>query len=282
MQPDCQIKAEMEPCTNISKWIESNAMRGHYTFTKADVTEAFPEMTQNSIRIAISRQVAKKAIVSPWHNFYVIVPTEYKLKGVVPPSFYIDGLMQFLGCRYYVALLNAAEMYGAAHQRPQNFSVFVEGKNMRSGMKASTEMLLYRRKLLPMDFVRKFQTPTGYVNVSSPELTALDLVDSEQEVGGLTRVATVLAELVEEMHFQSTNAELLRCFPAPVVQRLGYLLECVLEEQTKADGLYELTQSESLRFRKVPLKASKDTQADDEVNKKWKVIVNQEIEIDEL
>jgi hypothetical protein len=56
----------------------------------------------------------------------------------------------------------------------------------------------------------------------------------------------------------------------------------VLEEQTKADGLYELTQSESLRFRKVPLKTSKDTQADDEVNKKWKVIVNQEIEIDEL
>ena len=29
----------MEPCTNISKWIESNAMRGHYTFTKADETE---------------------------------------------------------------------------------------------------------------------------------------------------------------------------------------------------------------------------------------------------
>ena len=29
----------MEPCTNISKWIESNAMRGHYTFTKADMTE---------------------------------------------------------------------------------------------------------------------------------------------------------------------------------------------------------------------------------------------------
>lgn len=272
----------MEPHINISKWIESKAMRGHYTFTKVDLTEAFPEMTQNSIRIAISRQVAKKTIVSPWHNFYVIVPMEYKLKGVVPPLFYIDGLMRFLGCNYYMALLNAAEMYGAAHQRPQNFSVFVEGKNMRSGVKASTEMLIYRRKQLPMGFVRKFQTTTGYINVSSPELTALDLVNSEQEVGGLTRVATVLAELVEETRFQSTCAELLRVFPAPVFQRLGYLLECVLEEQTKADDLFELTQSESLRFRKVPLKISKDIHANDEVNKKWKVIVNQEIEIDEL
>ena len=259
------------------------AMRGHFFFTKNDLCSAFPDKSPNAITRTITRLIAKKTIVSPWHNFYVIVPTEYKLKGIVPPVFYLDNLMHYLGCQYYVALLNAAEMYGAAHQRPQNFTVFIEGKAFHSGIKAGTEILLFKREQLPMNFTRKFQTQTGYVNVSSPELTALDLVNSEQAVGGLTRVATVLAELAEEIHFATVSPMLLGYFNTPVIQRLGYLLDTVLDEQEKSDELFALAQSANLHFRKVALKTSKEASNDDcELNKRWKIIVNQEIEIDEL
>ena len=272
----------MEEQKSIPKWIDSMSMRGHFFFTKNDLCSAFPDKSSNAITRTITRLIAKNSVVSPWHNFYVIVPTEYKLKGIVPPVFYLDNLMRYLGCQYYVALLNAAEMYGAAHQRPQNFTVFIEGKAFHSGIKAGTEILLFKREHLPMDFTRKFQTQTGYVNVSSPELTALDLVDSEQAVGGLTRVTTVLAELAEEIHFTAISPKLLDYFNTPVIQRLGYLLEAVLDEQEKSNELFALAKSANLRFRKVALKTTKEVSDDCELNKRWKIMVNQEIEIDEL
>ena len=272
----------MESFESIPKWLEAKAIRGHFVFTKSDLCSAFPNLSLNARKRAISRLIAKKTIVSPWQNFYVIIPMEYKLTGIVPPQFYLDQLMDFLDSEYYVALLNAAEYYGAAHQRPQNYAVFVGKKNLRSGIKAGSEILLYYRKHLPIDYIRKFQTTTGYLNVSSAELTALDLVDSEQEIGGLTRTATVLSELVEEINFTTAHQGVLRFFPVPVVQRLGYLLEVVLDEYEKAERMYALTQQVGLRFRKVALKSSKEINKSLEINRKWKVIVNQEIEIDEV
>ena len=272
----------MESFESLPKWIEARAIRGHFVFTKSDLCSAFPNLSLTARKRAVSRLIAKESIVSPWHNFYVIVPTEYKLTGVVPPQFYLDQLMAFLDTEYYVALLNAAEFYGAAHQRPQNYAVFVGRKNLRSGFKAGSEILLYCRKHLPIDYISKFQTTIGYLNVSSAELTALDLVDSEQEIGGLARTATVLSELVGEINFTSANQGVLRFFPVPVVQRLGYLLEVVLDEYEKAERLYALTQQLGLRFRKVALKSSKEINNSLKINRKWKVIVNQEIEIDEV
>ena len=120
------------------------------------------------------------------------------------------------------------------------------------------------------------------MNVASPELTALDLVYAEQDVGGLSRVATVLAELVEDIHFSTVRQDLIRFFSVSVVQRLGYLLDVVLEEREKADDLYALAEQEGLHIRKVTLKSSKATREEDEINCRWKIIVNQEIEVDEL
>lgn len=47
--------------------------------------------------------------------------------------------------------------------------------------------------------LKERNTESGYLKVSSPVLTASDLVQFEKRSGGITRVATVLNELVEEM-----------------------------------------------------------------------------------
>ena len=92
----------------LSDWIESREVRGYYTFTKEDIEKQFPSAGKVYIKTALYRLAAKAKIVSPWRNFYVIMPVEYSLKGVIPPVFYMDQLMSYLGKRYYVALLNAA------------------------------------------------------------------------------------------------------------------------------------------------------------------------------
>ena len=106
---------------NLSEWIENREMRGNYSFTKEDIEKQFPSLGKDYMKTYLSRLGTKAKIISPWRNFYVIMPIEYSLKGIIPPVFYMDQLMAYLDKKYYVALLNAAAFYGASHQRAQTF-----------------------------------------------------------------------------------------------------------------------------------------------------------------
>jgi predicted transcriptional regulator of viral defense system len=132
-----------------------------------------------------------------------------------------------------------------------------------------------------MAYVKQVKTQMGFMNVSSSDLTALDLVLNEEKVGGLSRVAEVLIELAENMHFDESNAEMLDFFNAPVIQRLGYLLD-LIEEHKLGDRLLMLAQKREKIFRKIRLKQSKPHTDDMAINSRWKVIINQEIETDEI
>ena len=125
-----------------------------------------------------------------------------------------------------------------------------------------------------MSYIERLEIPAGRLNISCPELTAVDLVAYQEHVGGLTRTATVLEELSLKL-----DAGFLKVASAPVFQRMGYLLDCVLEEDI-ADGLLALMKSGGMKMKAVPLRLG--TSVDNaEVDKKWKVIVNQKIEIDD-
>ena len=70
----------------LSDWIENREMRGYYTFTKEDIEKQFPSLGKDYMKTYLFRLTAKEKIISPWRNFYVIMPIEYSLKGVIPPS----------------------------------------------------------------------------------------------------------------------------------------------------------------------------------------------------
>lgn len=266
---------------SLQHWVDQQMIRGRYIYTKDDVLAQGLSQTDASLRTALSRLVKKGMIVSPWQNFYVAVPTEYRLRGEVPPSFYIDHLMKFLGREYYVSLLSAAALNGAGHQRAMVFQVTVNGAPIRSGIKNGVRLDFTLRNPLPMAYVKQVKTQMGFMNVSLPELTAFDLVLNEEKVGGLSRVAEVLMEMAENMHFYESNADILNFFNAPVIQRLGYLLD-LIEEHVLADRLLMLAQKQGKLFRKIRLKQSKYQTEEMEIDSRWKVIINQEIETDEI
>lgn len=266
---------------SLADWVVSQSLVGHYIFTLESIEKEFPDMSLQNRRVSLSRLVKKGTIMSPWRGFYVTVPTEYKLKGEVPPIFWMDALMKHLGRDYYVSLLSAAEFYGAAHQRPMTFSVMVQGTALRSGVKNGTELVFMRKESLSLEFVRKFPTQMGSLNVSSPELTALDLVDRPEAVGGLNRVSTVLSELVEQMDWEHTDSKILDRYSAPTVQRLGYILENVLDESKQAEALMSEVKEAGIDMRRVPLKLGRECK-DCAAYNRWNVVVNMEIEIDEI
>lgn len=266
---------------SIANWIERLAPSGRYTFSKKGLREAFPSMSAPAIDTALHRSVAKGRVFSPYRGFYVIVPEQYQLWNAVPQEVYLDSMMQHLQRKYYVSLLSAAERHGAAHQAPMELQVMVEPPVMHDKERKGYAIRYAERREIPMAYVERREVPSGWLNISCPELTAVDLVAYQEHIGGLARAATVLEELAAKLDFSKVDSDFLKTASAPVFQRLGYLLDCVLEESAVADGLLSLIKTGGLKMKTVPLKLGVKT-ASAEVNKKWKVVVNQNIETDEL
>lgn len=271
----------MQSSEHIQDWVEEQMLRGRYIFTREDTLGLGLPVTAASLNTILSRLVARGVVVSPWKNFYVTIPTEYRLRGVVPPTFYIDRLMNYLGRDYYVSLLSAAELNGAAHQRAMLFQVTVNGGSIRSSVKNGTRLDFTIRQKLPLPFVRKVKTQMGYMNVAGVELTALDLVAEQNKVGGLSRVAEVLVELCESMRWDEQKLQLLSYFGAPTIQRLGYLLEQI-DEVEQADALFALARQAGKSMRAEFLKQGASWDKSMSLNKRWKIISNYKIEIDEI
>lgn len=271
----------MERIEILQDWVIARMIRGQYIFTKEDVQHIGLLISDDALINSLVRMGKRGIIMSPWQNFYVTIPTEYKLKGIVPPSFYMDKLMKFLGRDYYVALMTAAAFEGAGHQRSMVFQVMVNGSSIRSGVKNGTRLEFTMRKNLPMQFVHQVKTQSGYMNVANAELTAFDIITEEKKVGGLSRATEVLIELAEKMKFDESKLPLLNFFTAAVIQRLGYLLDYI-DEINLANALYNLLQKSGKTIRKVPLKQSMPVETDMTVNNRWKVIENYELEIDEI
>lgn len=265
----------------LQKWVTNRMVSGQYIFTKEDVQSIGLQVSDDALINSLVRMKKRGIIMSPWQNFYVTIPTEYKLKGVVPPSFYIDRLMKFLGRDYYVALLTAAAFEGAGHQRSMVFQTMVNGGCIRSGIKNGTRLEFTVRRTLPMQFVHQVKTQSGYLNVADAELTALDIIAEEKKVGGLSRATEVLIELAEVMKLDESKLPLLGFYTTAVIQRLGYLLDYI-EETDLANKLYKLLTLTGKTFRMVPLKQSMPVEKNMPENKRWKVIENYELEIDEI
>jgi len=272
----------MNAYNKIKDWIEDLPKRGKGTFYKEELEQQFPNLTNHNIQMTLYRLALKKKIQSVWHGFFVIVLPEFGIKGIAPPTEYIDQLMKYLGKDYYVALLNAAEIYGAAHQAPQEFFVICNTTNLRNKIKKDVKINFVAKKVIPQKYVTQIMTNSGYINVSNPILTAYDLVCYIKSVGGINRVATIINDLAEKIRFTNVDKEFMQLFSPAVTQRLGYIFEELGFEEL-ANKLYRKTEIAGLKFRKAPLVIADITKdlLKYPVNDRWKLIINEQIDIDE-
>lgn len=210
------------PMPNALQFIDGLAERGRYDFTTGEAVAAIGGSVP-TVRAALRRLKAKGEIADPYRGFYVVVPPEYRRLGCLPADQFVPHLMTHLGEHYYVALLSAAELHGAAHQRPQRFQVMVK-TNRRSLDCGAVHVQFFARKDLDHTPVIEKNTPRGTLRVASQEATALELVGYADHSGGLDHVVSILAGLAEALDGRKLLAAALLC-PIAWVQRLGYLLE---------------------------------------------------------
>lgn len=261
----------------LESFIDEQRANGKYSFATEGLHSQLG-VSENALKKTLQRLKNQEAVVMVRRGFYVIVPPEYRAKGIIPTSFYVNDLMKFLNRDYYVALLNAAAYHGAAHQQPQDYSIITEGIALRSIKNDKVGIHFYIRKFWSKESIIKRKVDTGYINISSPELTALDLVSYYNEVGGFNRVATVIEELKETINPEKLVETAKLYDEISVVQRLGYVLECVLDENELSNALHKYL--ESIRHYPVLLRPQRKKPENMITGNKWKIVPNVEIEAD--
>lgn len=265
----------------LQKWIKDRAIHGFPTFSIEDVRETGMYSSEQILQNELYRLCSNKTIASVYRGFYVIIPVQYVLRGSVPATYYIDQLMAYLSKPYYVCMLSAAELLGAAHQRPQQFSVMTTFPKRRVVSTRNVIIDWFYREGLPEDALITKNTETGTIRISNPLLTAADLVQYQQHIGGLSRVATILEELSEQINIKSQFASLASFVKKVTWQRLGYILEHVVEENELADELYEQIRNLPGSLMYMPLSTSAENNTS-ERNSRWKININVQIEKDDL
>ncbi len=260
---------------DLSDFVDQLQASGRYTFHREEALSALG-VSDIALQSAARRLAAKGRICAPRRGFYVIVPVEYSQSGAPPPSWFIDDLMKFHRHPYYVGLLSAAVLHGAAHQQPQVFQVITD-TTLRPITVGRSRVRFFLKWHLSETPTTEVKTETGSMRVSTPEATALDLVRYVESAGQLGNVATVLSELSEKINpgklveAARTEVEL------SVVQRLGFLLEHFASPGVVAPLAEWLA---AKRPRPVPLRSERKPKVT-EKDSRWQILVNEKVEIDE-
>jgi predicted transcriptional regulator of viral defense system len=269
--------------SSLAQHLTNLQSEGRVTFTRDEAIAALG-ITEPAFLKAAARLQKRHRLLNPRHGFYVAVPPQFLTWKAPPPTWYIDALMHHEGRPYYVGLLKAAELHGATHQAVMEFQIVTDRQlpKIRAGRSWITFHFRKDMKSVHEGIIDR-QTETGTMKMSSPELTALDLLQYIHVAGGIDAVATVLADLGRKIDGEKL-ATLAKHFDRACVQRLGYLLNRVGHPE-RAQALHNyLSPIKPLGWVTLdPLKRGKKMSelTPVERNGRWHVLVQRHPQVDE-
>lgn len=265
----------------IKEWIINRERIGKSCFSREDVISAFPSMTIRAINTSLSYFAKKRLVERIQRGFYCVVPAHYALSNSIHPYYYIDDLMAWLNKPYYVALLSAASMWGASHQKVMITQVMTQLPQLNLATDRNVTIDWFYRKTISSEFLIAKNGENGKVLYSNAELTAVDLIRHAHRAGGFSFVATVLAELREATDFSNAAKGVFRTARIADIQRLGYIYDVVLGDEAQAAVIYEQLRAMAGELDSVLLSPTSHAEVQTK-NGKWKILVNTYIELDDL
>lgn len=134
-----------------------------------------------------------------------MIPIQYSVRGIVPPTYYIDQLMEYLAKPYLYQFTQCSGDSWCSPPAPSTLLVTTLRPVVTTSARKNNLIVWNYRKDIPENLLCSKNSETGIIHYSSAELTAVDLVQFEHQIGGLSVAATVLSELVETINFSKTQ-----------------------------------------------------------------------------
>ena len=260
---------------SLSKYIIHLQQLGRLSFTQKEACDELG-LSVGYIKVSANRLMHKKKLFMPKKGFYVIVPIADQVRGFIDAIHYIHNLMNFLTSNYYIQHLSPAQRYKAAHQQPQALEIISE-KQIQPIVKLGAHIRFYKKLHFPdSKYIQPMKTDTGYVNISSPELTAFDLIRYPHASGQIHNIATVLTELEESIRISTFKSFLQGVHDHASIQRLGYLFDFLHIKRLSRVCREWLLKHGTKPVLLVPSNAYDPSQ----LIRPWGVYVNEEVEPD--
>ena len=259
----------------LQECIRGYIKNGKFFFTQEEAlakTGLEPEL----FWVQAHRLVKRGSIKRLRSSFFMIIPDEYLNFGSLPTHWIIDSLMKYLGQSYYVGLLSAGAIYGATAQVPMTFQVITNSQT-REILLERKRIEFYVSKNIALAQISRITVPTGTVAISTKEQTMIDLVRFYKVAGYLSNVASVVKRLAEEAKMPELARVLKVEKNLSAIQRLGYILET-----TQFPRLAEVVENELAKrsIRYVLLRPDYFVKTGEKA-KRWKVILNDTLEVEE-
>ncbi|GAA0878188.1 type IV toxin-antitoxin system AbiEi family antitoxin [Algoriphagus jejuensis] len=247
----------------------------NYSFSLEEIIEQ-THSDRVALKFELARLVEKMEIVNLRKGFYLIIPPRYSKSGLLPIQLYIEKLFKSLDRRYYLCHYSAAKFHGASHQQSQREYVMTESPKLGDIKKKGMDIRFFTLSQWPSANISERRSDAGIFRISSPALTAIDLIHYQSKLGGINRMLAVIEELAEEISQQDLS-ELLSWYPhKSSLQRLGFILELVRPELA-SEAILDLLKSEGY----FPVLLSPTAfQKPGAVDNRWKVDVNVKLEND--
>lgn len=257
--------------SNADEYLRSLLQHGRYTFTRqqAEAVLGGPRATMKALR----RLEVQGWLVSPSQCFYVIQDPLHQISGI-PVEWFLDDWARHLNTQYYISLLTAALLHGAAHHKPQQFQVIVD-RQLRPLVRGPYNIHFFNKKQIVDSAMETRQSPAGYYQVSTAEMTAYDLLRYPNACPTRDMAATVLAELGEVIQAECLAALLEQDSEIVTLQRLGWMLDAV-GWLRKTDKLHSALRNRRQLWQ--PLRP--DLPAVGVRDQRWHIIVNETIEVE--
>ena len=210
----------------IRQYVDRAERDGKLNFRFAEVTSTHPEQSESALRQALHRLQKKGRIVlaSRGSDHWIIVPFQDAHAGAPPLESWLHTYMaKTLQVPYYVGLLSAAEVYGASPYAVMVTQIVV-AKPRRSLQIGPHKLVFTVRSNVAEAPAQWHENSAGRFKVSTPEMTALDLIQHQADVGGLGRLFAVLHRLFDTCSSANLQHALDIVDTTPLAQRLGALL----------------------------------------------------------
>ena len=282
----------------IRKWIQSLEEKGIYSFSMQELKEVFPLLKEKTILNTLGTLKKQGKLLPLWNGIYSIVrfvdignATDNKaIREEGKPYFYIETLMQHLKREYYVALLSAVEVYLSPKEALQanEITVITSLPPLRDSFRGQGKIRYFVKKdiknLREIGVKRKtlpFSIEERTLRVASLELTAVDLLLYEKEIGGIQKAVEVIQRIKNHLSWQELPTEVILSTPVSIFQRLGYVLSFIKEEEL-AEELKERVLSTGKKFRRTLLKTDVPEKGGEPFCPIWKIVVNISLQNDTL
>jgi predicted transcriptional regulator of viral defense system len=261
---------------NAKEYIKHLLSIENYSFSLKEISQQ-TDGEGTSLKFELARLIEKKEIVNLRKGFYLIIPPRYSRQGQVPIQLYIEKLFKYLNRKYYLGFYSAAKFHSASHQQAHRDYLMTEKPKLNDIKKNTFDIRFFTTSKWSNKNLLDRKSDAGIFKISSPALTAVDLIHHQTKLGGLNRMLAILEELVEEIN-QNDIAELLTWYPhRSTLQRFGFLLD-------KFDVNQELSKQIKKHLHQAKyfpvLLSPKTGQKPGAVDNFWKVAINISLESD--